>query len=510
MKLSATFKYAVIPLLLVLTTRVCSQVKMTFSEMELSRSASKPMCVGQKENALLMIAKDDKKGSVHMQWMTADSLREVGSRNFDYTAIPGQDVQFEHGAINPSEIQLFFSSTGNGVRTVFQVPFSFGLEVSDLPVPILTATFPKKQETRFAFENSPNGVFCLTYVVPEGVIDENTPLSFALSSKPGSPIITKDLYLPYENNIFELNQFKVDDFGRVYILSGLSPQKNTFASNRNAPRNETYILLTYDHSLNKLKEFNIALPDKWVNSVSIMVSPVNEAIVTGLYSNTLLPGSAGVFYMRLNKSNGTLAASGISAFERPLIQSFNSNSSAREMEQLYLDFIHPTEDGSLWLAGEQYYMTERTYMDPTFARPTTVYEYHYGNILLIKLNPEGEIMHQQVVPKYQVSQNDGGKYSSYGMLFSEKEASMLFFDHPKNELTANERYKMNNPNKSQLVAVSFSEGILHKQILVSTAEKELVPKDLKPAPPAGLTEFGRYQKEVGLFFFQYEKDFWKK
>jgi|GEM_PF-5212555 len=490
---------------------VYAQTTLSFVPFAVPKSANAPAFVGMQDGMVLFASTDQKKESIKLDWFTADSLKPVFQKDYTLGQLSLDQANFEFGYTNENGVVLFFSRAVENKVTLMLQNLTPGLEPLGTLVSVLEAEISsKKSIPRFGFDVSPGKINCLAYVIPEGILDANTPINMAVVGPTGDILWKKDFFLPYEKNVFDLNSFKIDDFQKVFMLSGLSMRKSFMSASAPQPRNETYVLLTYNNRENKLKEFNIALADKWVNSVSIVISPQNEAIVSGLYSNTMLPGSAGVFYMRINHEKEGIAASAIIPFDKAVVKKFNERPNAREMEQLYFDFIYPQSDGSVWLAGEQYFMTERTYLDPTFARPSTVYEYHFGNIVLVKINPDGSVGAQSVIEKSQVTQNDGGRYSSYYFNLAGNSPVMWFFDHPKNTLDMTDRFRMNNASKSDLVAVVYHQGVLHRQSIIQGNRIDLSVKEFQTLPTGMAATLGRLEREEGMLLFQIDKDFWRK
>ncbi len=77
-----------------------------------------------------------------------------------------------------------------------------------------------------------------------------------------------------------------------------------------------------------------------------------------------------------------------------------------EMENFYLDNIVPRNDGGILLIGEQYYVTTSTYRD-MYGYWYTINYYHYDDVIITSISPDGKVEWSSVVYKRQVSDNPG-------------------------------------------------------------------------------------------------------
>ena len=96
-------------------------------------------------------------------------------------------------------------------------------------------------------------------------------------------------------------------------------------------------------------------------------------------------------------------------------------------------------DGGFILIAERYYVTTRnSYYGPGFGyysayygafNNPTIREYNYGDILALSYNDNGALEWKNFIRKDQYSQEDGGMFSSYGMVNSGASLVFLYNDY---------------------------------------------------------------------------------
>jgi hypothetical protein len=343
----------------------------------------------------------------------------------------------------------------------------------------------------------------LAHSIPNEPDRTEVSVKLARLSDGNRTVWSKELYLPFEQDAFDPNQFRLDDRGRIYMLSGIRPRKVPRSANTGGIKPESYTLLTYDSEANRLKEFDIALGDKWVMAASLTMSAKGDAIVTGYYSNNMFHSAAGVFYLRIEEATGGMAASGISAFGRQQTASFNRGSSALEMEHIFLDHVVAAADGSVWLIGEQYFVTERMVMEPG---PRMVYqnvitEFHHGPICAARIDANGRLVSEFIVPKAQVTQNDGGRHSGYTMIIGKNGPVLFYLDNPKNTTATSERdmARTTTPSKSEWVATELLGQAMKRSMVLPASRLLPVSREAVPLPNFELMIFpARLDRDDGI------------
>lgn len=140
----------------------------------------------------------------------------------------------------------------------------------------------------------------------------------------------------------------------------------------------------------------------------------------------------------------------------------------------------------------------------------TTYYYYYNNILAINVTGAGEISWFTILPKVQVSTNDGGKYSSFIATNRAGNIYLLYNSNPKNTSPKKknpDKVYTSNMNKAQkavaVLATINDKGELSQEELFSSRGKDkkskaiLRPKfhaDLKTGETLLLAVYGKSYK----------------
>ncbi|MEO0403979.1 MAG: hypothetical protein AAF193_03835, partial [Bacteroidota bacterium] len=245
----------------------------------------------------------------------------------------------------------------------------------------------------------------------------------------------KNLKLPYEEEIYELAEYSIDNRGKVYMLSGLG---NAVQNNQRIElraREARSILIIYDPVNNKLKEFDVGLKDKYIMSMSLEFAGNGDPVIAGFYSKDQFNSIGGTFYFRIDGTKKVLKTGGLHPFEEEFLTQFMSSRRAErasELDRFQLQKMHVNKDGSCVLVGEQHYINERITTDLGNGRQRITYDYIYNDLIAMRLDSAGQQLWQVRIPKQQVSVDDGGPYSSFAFALEQDTVHIWFNDHPDN------------------------------------------------------------------------------
>lgn len=111
----------------------------------------------------------------------------------------------------------------------------------------------------------------------------------------------KTLKMPYEENFFEFQDLVVDNESNVYLLAKLYKSKFIKKEKHRGQVNYSYKILPFNSKGEQLGETDIELDEKkFVEQVSLTKS--NGVLrCIGFYSNKLIEGVAGLFYLELDE-----------------------------------------------------------------------------------------------------------------------------------------------------------------------------------------------------------------
>lgn len=86
---------------------------------------------------------------------------------------------------------------------------------------------------------------------------------------------------------------------------------------------------------------------------------------------------------------------------------------SKELVNYTIDRLIVRRDGGVAILAESFNRAERSYWDYYMQTYVYHYYYHYGNVMILSINPSGDILWNNVVSKDQNSIDDAGYSSSY-------------------------------------------------------------------------------------------------
>jgi len=322
----------------------------------------------------------------------------------------------------------------------------------------------------------------------------------------------RDVELPYEDELFDVTQRRIDHNGNVYILGKL--YKDKVKSRVKGAPNYTWRLICFDESGEKFNQ-EIKMDEYFMPDITFRIAKNNDVICVGFYSTQGKSDIDGVFYLNIDPITNQVKKSSLKEFELDFVMETLTDKQSKKMAKRVdkgadtqlmsydLDRLILREDGSATIIGEQYVfrVTTRTVSNPNGGMSTTTtYHYHYNNILVININSSGEISWATQIPKRQHSTNDGGYYSSYASAIVGDQIYFVFNDNVEN-LFIKEGQKIKNytfGKKSMVILVHLDEnGEWTKEGLFSKLEADVItiPKVCEQIKADEMVIFGKWKKD---------------
>jgi len=318
--------------------------------------------------------------------------------------------------------------------------------------------------------------------------------------------------LPYLEELFNDERYRIDNEGNAYIL-GVVYKEKAMAKRKGKP-NYKYQLICYKDKGETYKEYPIELAGKFITDMQIAITDKNDIVCAGFYSNVGTFSINGSYYLNVNGDNGEILSKSYKEFDLEFITQNMTEREANkakrkedkgkdvELFEYDLDNIVLRDDGGAILVGEQFFIevfTTTTTSANGGRSTTTSYHYNYNDIIVININPEGQIEWAKKIPKAQESVNDGGTYSSYAMSVFGDKLFFVFNDNPKNLVnTGDGNLKNYNPNRESIVALVAmdGEGKFKKEALYKMKRSDVLirPKLSKQISDDEMIIFGKKGK----------------
>ncbi len=287
-----------------------------------------------------------------------------------------------------------------------------------------------EQSAKFGIEVSPDGEKFLIYFDPTYERKNTEPLSFRCYDQELDMLWEKEILLPYNNHTIQVHQFVVDNDANLYMLSGRKISTDFVKQGKVEAGN--HILFFYDPKQHKLKEYDVTLKEKQIANIQMCFDDKLNIIVAGYYSTDYKMNISGTFFYNFAHSGGGVLAASFMPFRPSMYEHYNTDSSKEYLPDYYLKKIIPLTDGSTLLIGEQQYTSEQIIYDQIMNSNRKETRYHFGNILVSKLEANGRHIWNTIVPKEQYAVNTDFTNYSFCSFLNEQGLNLLYNDHKDN------------------------------------------------------------------------------
>lgn len=279
---------------------------------------------------------------------------------------------------------------------------------------------------------------------------ENEKISLVVYDNAFSELWSKNIVIPYPDNKFTVEEFRVSKEGDVFLL-GIKYYDGQLGRRRGVPNYE-YVLLTYLDAGERAKEYSIKEPSTFITDLTFEPTRKNEIVCSGFYSEKSAVTMKGTFFMRINISTEEIIAKNFKEFDFDFVtvnySNFKKNRAEKaaqrddkrkeaEFYRFDLDDLVLRSDGGVLLIAEQYYVEEyflSSANDLRFGNTqgTRTFIYNYNDIIVVNINPDGEIAWSTLIPKTQRTENDGGYFSSYSKAIVNDKIYFVYNNNQRN------------------------------------------------------------------------------
>jgi hypothetical protein len=222
-------------------------------------------------------------------------------------------------------------------------------------------------------------------------------------------------------------------------------------------------------------------------------------LCAGLYSDKGTWSVHGTFFLRIDRATKMITHQSFKEFDKDFITSYMTDKEERKAErkaakddsevEMYsyeLRDIVQREDGGALVLAEQYYWWVET-VRTTNANGTystrTLYHYVYNDVIVVNVDPSGDIAWAAKVPKRQHSINDDGYYSSFTANTKGGRTYLVFNDSGENLFLQDggkvDQFELSGKDAMVTLATIDDDGITHREALLSPEKRDakVCPKD---------------------------------
>ncbi len=310
---------------------------------------------------------------------------------------------------------------------------------------------------------------------------------------------SQEFTLPYTDEEFKTEEWRVDDDGTVIVLGVKYAQKQEKRDLKRANKaTYEYHLLVYDGKSAEPQDNVISVSDKFLQDMTISMGAEGDILCGGLYGNKGSFSVRGAFYLRLDRNSKQIVHSSYKEFSDDFITAYMEEKEAEkakkkaekkgvemELPEFKLRDIILRDDGGAVLLAEQYFVREvtSTYSSNGQTYTTTNIHYFYNDLLVINIDPTGDIQWAVKVPKRQHSVNDQGRYSGVAVNVKGSKIYFVFNDSGENLFLKPgdkvKQFAVTGKDALVVLATVDADGHVSREALFSPERRDVIlrPQD---------------------------------
>lgn len=269
-------------------------------------------------------------------------------------------------------------------------------------------------------------------------------LGYALFDNQSSkPIAQNVVVFPFRQFQLELyDQFVCND-GNYYLMG-----KEFYNMNMNlpiSPTNRTFAQIRLFHVVNdEFKEIDIQQNGIMIQEIKLNKDKDDMLICTGLYAENLASGLRGIFYMKINPETEEVIEERRIPFTAEFLTSATATWERNWAERLFagqnrdsgLDLVkmhavQPTEDGGLIAIAENQNVMYVP-RNPNAENVRFDWVYYFDDVIVYRLDAEGNLVWVRRIAKNQESRNDDGYGLSIAHAITENNVYFFYNDNSRN------------------------------------------------------------------------------
>lgn len=297
------------------------------------------------------------------------------------------------------------------------------------------------------------------------------------------------LLLPQTQFRYELKAVCQDKNHHLYLLM----QQLSKERKGNEPGLLSYQLLKMDRMTNQADELILGSSIYHLNALQMGYDRANHRIrLAGFYAENNKGALQGVVSAIIQPDTFKFDTIGYSKFDAEFankLYGFKSNKKEKELTDYFLGGLIMRSDGGVVLIGESNYQTNQTYVQYSQGFPIyrEVVYYHYDEVVLVSIHPNGSIDWRQIVPKTQISVTPSPYFSYYAFPVG-KYIHLVFNQETRSR------------NSVMLYSINQNGQVFPRNVLTAeVSDAMIIPGDGRAISPTTLLLPASRRKKKGIF-----------
>lgn len=268
---------------------------------------------------------------------------------------------------------------------------------------------------------------------------ENEELGVHVFDSNMKEVWNKRFELPYTNKLLDLSTYRVDVNGKLNVLG-----KRYFEKRKNQVAGEVnydYLLFGLDRT-GAIDSFKIETEGKYLKDMQVDITSDGKIISAGFYSEQSSALAGGAFYLQIDGKTKEMISSSFKEFEAGFLTQNMKEGKAKRIEKklekgkdvelpfYFIDEFIIDDDGRTKIIAESRHIYT-TYTYTQYGSVATTH-FDYDDVMVIDIDPSGNINWARRIAKSQHTINDLAAYSSYSTSFTNKDLFLIFNDNVDN------------------------------------------------------------------------------
>lgn len=329
----------------------------------------------------------------------------------------------------------------------------------------------RSKDGNFQVSYSPDSTSFLLTTNPYYEKYANEKFQFKVVDHELNVLHSLEITLPFRDQDFTIQSISLSKNKEIFMLARIDIPKR----DRKDDEAEYYyqILKVSPAEKGKVKEFEMKLPQKYIDEVDVILDKNDRVKCFGFYADMQNNGKRkdginGIFYFAL--SANSIENVNMKEFDAKLVEDIagkrraNRDKGLRSTFKLKYFFDKP-DGGVVVLAEEQFVNVVTTYSSTGGSR--TTYHYYNNSVLAVNIDDKGKILWYAHVPKLQHAVNDR-RFNSFHSLYAKGKVFIIYNDERSNATLNTYDRTMSNYMKAVPVVVTINEaGKSDKRMLAS-------------------------------------------
>jgi len=249
------------------------------------------------------------------------------------------------------------------------------------------------------------------------------------------------------HKVFSIKDIDVDrDFVQAIVDNTGTPYFIFAKDNRRAKRDENrFYIISYDMETTQAAEINVPINGQVWFDVQFKYDNLNERMVgAGLFLDKRYAEATGYFYLNFDPKQPDTQQAHFQNFDpKFVVRAIGKETKHQSIGEVSVQDLILTQDGGVLMVAERnrfYSRTGSTLGNIYSANQAQAFrmDYHFEDILLFAIHPDGKLHWNDVLQKRQFSQDDGARFSSYFLIHTPRNLRFVYNDEIRYKTTINE------------------------------------------------------------------------